>query len=378
MKNKFNFLLLILVMITFITNIINVKAEEKKVDVYLFYSQTCPHCKAEIKMLDELAKENNIIIVHKYEINDPENNRLFKKKAKELGASSSYVPFTIVGKNYFIGYSEFYTKQQIIDAINKELSIKNNDNNQNSNKIIKVPIIGKIEVKGVLLPVIAVIMGTLDGFNPCAMWILLFLISVLIGMKDKKRMWILGLTFIITSALMYTLVMIGWLKVVESLSWLRYVVACLAIIGGAFNLGTLIRKKNDGCEVIDDRKRKKIFIQIKKFTGEQKLILAVIGIMILAILVNLVELVCSAGLPLGFTQILAENEISKIGYFIYILIYIFFFMLDDIIVFVIAMLTLNLTGFSTKYGKISKIIGGIILIIIGILLIFNPKLLSFS
>ena len=100
--------------------------------------------------------------------------------------------------------------------------------------------------------------------------------------------------------------------------------------------------------------------------------------MILAILVNLVELVCSAGLPLGFTQILAENEISKIGYFIYILIYIFFFMLDDIIVFVIAMLTLNLTGFSTKYGKISKIIGGIILIIIGILLIFNPKLLSFS
>ncbi len=82
MKKKFNFLLLILVMITFITNIINVKAEEKKVDVYLFYSQTCPHCKAEIKMLDELAKENNIIIVHKYEINDPENNRLFKKKQK--------------------------------------------------------------------------------------------------------------------------------------------------------------------------------------------------------------------------------------------------------------------------------------------------------
>ncbi|MFA7688908.1 MAG: hypothetical protein WCX96_02330, partial [Bacilli bacterium] len=199
-------------------------------------------------------------------------------------------------------------------------------------------------------------------------------------MKNKKRMWTLGLTFIITSALVYSLFMIAWLNValfVGSLLWIRLLIAGVALTGGFINLKSGL-KKETGCKVVDDKKRERIFSRIKKFTGEKKFLLAMGGIILLAISVNLIELLCSAGLPVIFTQILALNELSSIQYYLYILLYMIFFMIDDILVFFLAMTTLKLTGISTKYGKASHIIGGILMIIIGLLLIFNPGLLMFN
>ena len=106
--------------------------------------------------------------------------------------------------------------------------------------------------------------------------------------------------------------------------------------------------------------------------------MAVIGIMGLAVSVNLVELACSAGLPLIFTQLLAINGIDGISGFYYTFIYIMFFLLDDLIIFFVAMTTMQLTGFSTKYGKLSKLIGSILLFGIGLLLIFKPEWLMFQ
>jgi len=240
--------------------------------------------------------------------------------------------------------------------------------------------VGKIKTENLSLPIIAILMGVLDGFNPCAMWILLFLISILIGMNDRKKMWILGLTFVATSALMYSLFMIAWLNLalfMGSLSWIRILVAGVAIIGGIINLKSGLNK-DSGCRVVNDKKREKIFSRVKRLTSEKTFLLALGGIILLAISVNLIELLCSAGLPVVFTQILALNELSSIDHYLYILLYIIFFMIDDMIVFIIAMLTLKLTGISTKYGKISHLIGGILMIIIGLLLIFNPGLLMFN
>ena len=373
-------ILLLMVLLFFSVNS-KVNALEK-VDIYFFYSNGCPHCAAEKEMLDELVKENNNIVIHAYEVNDYDNYQLWLKKANELGANISGVPFTIIGDTYFTGYSDSYNKDAIINKINKQLNQDQNhiaENEEDSYKI-DVPIIGKVETKNLSLHIIAILMGTLDGFNPCAMWILLFLISILIGMKDRKRMWILGLTFIGTSTLMYSLFMITWLNLalfMGPLSWVRLLVAGVALIGGIINLKSVL-DKNSGCKVVDDKKREKIFSKVKMFTSEKKFVLALGGIILLAISVNLIELLCSAGLPVVFTQILALNEVSTIGYYLYILLYIIFFMIDDMIVFIIAMSTLKLTGVSTKYGKISHLVGGILMIIIGLLLIFNPGLLMFN
>jgi len=361
---------------------------EEKVDVYLFYSDTCPHCAKEKEMLNELVEKNSNIVLHLHEIHSYDSYKLWEKMANELGTKPSLVPFTVIGNVYFIGYSEVNTKNEIINEINKRLYPNNEEEienepkeeNEKDNYQLDVPIIGKIETKDLSLPLIAIIIGTLDGFNPCAMWVLLFLISILMGMKDKKKMWTLGLAFIITSALIYFLFMVAWLNValfVGSLLWIRLLVAGVALVGGFINLKSGL-KKDTGCEVVDDKKREKIFTRIKKFTSEKKFLLALGGIILLAISVNLIELLCSAGLPVIFTQILALNELTSIEYYLYILLYIIFFMIDDILVFFIAMATLKLTGISTKYGKISHIIGGILMIVIGLLLIFNPGLLMFT
>ncbi|MDD2519147.1 MAG: hypothetical protein PHG18_04600 [Bacilli bacterium] len=211
----------------------------------------------------------------------------------------------------------------------------------------------------------------------------MFLTSTLIGMKNKKRMWILGLTFIITSAFIYLLFMASWLKVavtITSVTWMKILIGLIAITGGVDNLRGYLkkRKEEDGCTVVDDKKRNKIIDKIKRVTTEKSLVFALIGIIALAISVNIIELACSAGLPLLFTQILAMNNLNSIQYVIYMLIYILFFLIDDIIIFAIAMITFELTGVSTKYSKYSHLIGGIIMLIIGILLIFNPSLLSFN
>ena len=227
----------------------------------------------------------------------------------------------------------------------------------------------------------AVILGLIDGFNPCAMWVLLFLISMLIGMKDKKRMWIIGLTFLGSSALVYMLIMLSWLNIVVSIStsiWVRNIIAVVAIGGGVLNLVNYFKHQESGCSVVDEKKRKSVFSRIKKFTKEKSLILAMIGAVALAFSVNIIELACSAGLPLVYTQLLAINNITGVGSFLYVLLYIIFFLLDDLIIFFVAMKTMEVTGFSTKYSKYSHLVGGLLMIAIGILLIVKPEWLMFQ
>ena len=137
-------------------------------------------------------------------------------------------------------------------------------------------------------------------------------------------------------------------------------------------------KPDDGCEVVDDKQRKKMSKRIKAITNEKTFLLSVFGIIGLAVSVNLVELLCSAGLPIIFTQVLALNGVSVIQTVGYLLLYVLFFLIDDLVVFFVAMKTLELTGFSTKYSKFSGLIGGAVMVILGILMIFRPEWLMLN
>ena len=403
-KIKYILLVCILLLISTIT----VKAEEKNlVNIYLFHSNTCSHCKAERKLLDELEKKYDNIKIYQYEIGEKENIELLKEVAKLYDTNGSGTPFTVIGDKYYKGYSDADSKQTFIATIEY---YSNNGYKDRTGEYIgniklptyeikedaesideyiesyishKIKIFGKtIELKKLTLPVISILIGLVDGFNPCAMWVLLFLISMLLGMKDKKKMWVLGLTFLGTSALIYLLFMLAWLNAATlllSINWVRLIIGLIAIIGAAINLTSYIKhRKDNGCDVVDEKKRNKIFDRIKKFTHEKNFFLAIIGCMALAISVNIIELACSAGLPVMFTQILSMNNLTVIEHIIYIALYMFFFLIDDLLVFFIAMRTMELTGFSTKYGKLSKLIGGLLLLAIGILLIFKPAWLMFN
>lgn len=382
-----------------------VNAKENKVTLYLFHGDGCPHCASEIEYLNRIEKKYNNLEIVKYEVWYDEDNSKFLNQVKEsFGVSNPYVPTTVIGNTLITGFSDstgnkieraikYYSSNDYIDQVQKikegtfnkekyEDSFEKYEKETDKDVTINIPLLGKVNLKRVSLMASAVIIGLVDGFNPCAMWILLFLISVLIGMKNKKRMWTLGVAFLTTSALVYMLIMLSWIQIavkITTVIWIRNIIAIIALIGAVINIRSYIKsRKSSGCEVVDDKKRKSIFNKIKKFTSEKSFILALVGVIGLAISVNLVELACSAGLPLVFTELLALNNVSDSMKFLYTIIYIVFFLLDDLIVFFIAMFTMKITGISTKYNKYSHFIGGIIMLLIGILLIFKPEWLMFQ
>lgn len=355
-----------------------VNAEE--VTMYFFYGETCPHCEKEHEFLDELEKEYENLTILRYEVwYNEENQELMKEKADEVGLTTQKVPLTIVGDNYIVGYTTSYNSK-IEKMVTDAMKTEQNECTPNEN-VIELPLLGEVNVKKISIGLVSAIIGLVDGFNPCAMWILLFLISMLIGMKDRKRMWIIGLTFLFTSALIYLLIMMSWLNLVVNIGlslWIRYIIATIAVIGAIFNISKYFKSKDSGCDVVKESKRTKVFDKIRKFTHEKSLFLALIGVITLAISVNFIELMCSAGLPLVYTEILAINDISGLKALGYTLIYILFFLFDDLIIFFIAMITLKISAISTKYTKYSHLVGGIIMLIIGLLLIFKPEWIMFN
>lgn len=402
------------------------KADEKVINIHLFYGNGCPHCAAEEEFLSDYLKDRTDVKLYKYEIwYDSHNQELLSKVQKEMGTTNKNgVPFTVIGKKTIVGYADGVTDEQIKDAINyylnndyrdyageitgkvkktevkeditkdesktedkKENKIEKADDTKDSDQTdenVTVPVLGKINAKKVSLPILAVVLGFVDGFNPCAMWILIFLITMLFNMKDRKKMWILGLTFILTSGIVYLMFMLAWLNLatfISKIAFIRLLIAVIALVVGLINVYKYIdslKKKDEGCDVVNKKDRKKIMEKIISITHEKKFIIALLGIMVLAASVNIIELMCSIGIPLLFTQILAMNNLSTFGYMIYMFIYIFFFLIDDIVIFVISMVTLKVTGLSTKYTKYSHLVGGIIMLIIGLLLIIKPELLMFN
>ena len=378
----------------FFISLTNVFAEE--VNLYLFYSKTCSTCAKEKVYLEELKGKYDYLNVIMYEVTENEDNNSLMKNVKEaLKEKDIHVPYTVIGTMGLIGFNDTIASQ-MEDAIIKYNTTNHVDivyakqNNLNIDYKIdypegnyNLPILGDVNPKEVSLPLISIIIGLVDGFNPCAMWVLIFLISMLFNMKNRKRMWILGLTFLVTSALVYLVFMMSWLQVAISLTsikWFRYIISLIALIGGYINISSYIKslKEKDGCHVVDSNKRKKIFDRIRKFTSEKSIFIALFGIIGLAVSVNLIELACSSGLPLIYTQILALNDLSSLQHFLYICLYVLFFLFDDIMIFFIAIKTLEISGISTKYTKYSHLIGGVIMLLIAILMTFKPEWLMFN
>ena len=395
MNRFFKYILVLLLMLI----PLSVKADSKY-NIYLFYGDKCPHCAEEEEFLEKYLNENQDINLVKYEVwNSQDNRDLLVKVQDEINNHISGVPYLVIGEKAIVGYLNGTTDEQIkntiddyrskkkkidvIESINKGEHIEKEQEKNNEDKEFNLPILGKVTAKTVSLPLLSLVLGFVDGFNPCAMWILLFLITLLINHKNRKKMIVLGLTFIIFSGLTYMFFMLTWLNLATFLSKIKiitFIIAIIAFIAGFINLYNFYKstKKDDGCEVVKPTRRKKIIEYIKKIVNEKSFMIALAGIIVLAFSVNIIEMMCSIGLPLMFTQILSMNNLSLAEYCLYMFIYIFFFLIDDIVIFLIAVFTYKIAGISTKLTKYSHLLAGIILLLIGIIMLINPSLLTFG
>lgn len=392
---------------------------ENKVNVYFFYGDGCPHCEQEMAFLNKLGNEMDGVDIYSYEVwNNLTNAKILAKLSKELNINNTGVPITIISDKAIVGYLsdkttgekiksiiKYYIVNECTDAAASILGTENINNNcvhncdeddlecrqncdcraglNNSLKIpteIDLPIFGKIETKNISLPILTIIIAALDGFNPCAMWTLLFLISLLLGLSDRKRMWLLGSTFIIASGLVYFLFLSAWLNLFLFLGfvfWIRVIVGLVALASGGYHLRDYWQNRDGKCKVTGSEKRKEIFTKLKNIVQTKKIWLALGGIVVLAFAVNLVELVCSAGLPAVYTQVLALANLAGWQYYGYLFLYIFIFILDDLLIFIIAMATLQMKAVGSRYTRWSGLVGGVIMLVIGILLLFKPGWLMF-
>ena len=354
----------------------NIKNDEK-VNIYLFYSKICPHCQKEEKYFETLKeKYQDKINIYTYEVTENKtNNEIMKSLKKELKENSQGVPFTIIGSKTFLGYDESLN-ERIENTIESYL-----DENTKTDNTYTIPILGKIEAKNASIILIAIILGFIDGFNPCAMWILLLLINMCISIKDKKKMLIVCLTFIITSGIIYFLSMlgIGFILDLTTIAYIRNIIAILAIVLGIYNLYTYIKtRKETGCHVVKKEKRKTIITKINNILNNKNTLLMFGGTIILATSVNLIEMACSLGFPTIFLEILSINNIHGFLKITYLLIYILFYLIDDIVVLFLSIKAFEAKGISTKYNKYVHLIGGIIMVLMGILLIFKPEWIMFN
>jgi len=213
------------------------------------------------------------------------------------------------------------------------------------------------------------------------MWVLVFLISLLLGMQNRARMWTLGGTFVVASAAVYFLFMAAWLNLLMFIGMLlvvRMFIGLVAIGAGVYYLREFAVNKEAACKVTGPQRRRRVFDRLRVLVTEPRFALALIGMILLAFAVNLVELLCSAGIPAVFVQVLAMSELAPWQYYLYLLVYVFVFMLDDLIVFVTAMKTLQLTGLSASYARYAHLLGGVVLLIIGALMLLRPEWLMFG
>lgn len=382
------------------------------VNIYLFWGDGCPHCAKAKPVLETLDANSDAVTLYKYEVYyNTENQQLLQSVAEALKIEASGVPVIIVGDEAIVGYSETIksdiekrvkdcTVNGCLDSVaviagaelaidkvqspsttDKQSTKEQSKSNDEDDKTISLPLVGEIHIRNFSLPILTVIIAALDGFNPCAMWTLLFLISLLLGMKSRRRMWLLGGAFIIASAFVYFLFMTAWLNIflfIGYVTWVKLLIGIIAISAGGYYLYDFYKNRNGTCKVTGNEKRQAVFEKIRHITHNKSLWIALVGIAVLAFAVNLVELVCSAGLPAVYTGILSTSGLETWQYYAYISLYIFVFMLDDLFVFFAAMITLEMVGVHTKYARASHLVGGILMLILGSLLIFAPQLLMFG
>ncbi len=360
-------------------------------------SAGCPHCEKALAFLSRQSRLDPTLRVHALElVGSARNRELLAIAARRLDADPSGVPFVVIGDKAFVGYQDDRTTgveylqaitacrdggcpdilgaQAVAAAPSPELSRE--PATRRLPERIAVPLLGEVSPGELSLPVLTVLLAAIDGFNPCAMWTLVFLIGLLMGMQDRARMWTLGTAFIAGSAAVYFLFMVAWLNVLlflGSVAWVRAAIALVAIAGGLHYLREYVLNPEAACKVTAPESRQRVFRRLKALASERNFLLALGGILVLAFAVNLVEAICSAGIPAVFAQLLSAHALAPWQSYAYILLYIAVFMLDDLLVFVAAMKTLEFAGLGSRYVRATHLVGGVVLLALGAVMLLRPE-----
>ncbi|MBP9087282.1 MAG: NrdH-redoxin [Kofleriaceae bacterium] len=339
----------------------------------VFTRPGCSHCVRAAEYLQDLRTRRPELRVIVFDIHaDP----VARERLRELAARRETVmavPAFVIGDQLLVGFDAATTTGRTIerwlDAQGQTLDA------------VDLPLFGKVRVRELGLPVFSVILGIIDGFNPCAMWVLLFLLSLLVNLNSRRRMAAIGATFVVVSGVAYYAFMTAWLGMFLAFGvsrWLEATLGLVAILVGAIHVKDFLAPNHGPSLSIPERAKPKIFAQVRRIVYAENLAGAIGMTVALAAMVNLVELLCTAGLPALFTQILAAHNLSWWEHHAYMTLYILAYMFDDTVMLTIAIVTLTRRKVQERAGRVLKLISGSVMIALGVLLILRPDWLRFT
>ncbi len=242
--------------------------------------------------------------------------------------------------------------------------------------LVELPVFGKLTASEVGMPAFTIAIGLVDGFNPCAMWVLLFLLSLLVNLKSRTKMFAIAGLFVLISGLAYFAFMAAWLNVFLFVGYLRGVqvtLGVLAVAVGSIHVKDFFAFKKGISLSIPESVKPGIYSRARKIVTAESLWGAMIGAAVLAVLVNIIELLCTAGLPALYTNVLTLQKYPAWKNYAYIGLYNIAYMFDDSIMVIIAVATLGRRKLQEKEGRWLKLISGALIFTLGVIMILKPE-----
>jgi cytochrome c biogenesis protein CcdA/thiol-disulfide isomerase/thioredoxin len=352
---------------------------QEESEVVVFWAEGCPYCEAELAFLDELAADYPDVVITTYEVrNDVANRQLFAATMVAHGVEPSGVPTTIIGDQIWVGFDA--ERGEAIRSAVAALAATGTDDPVDAKQTIDVPLVGSVEVTSDSLLLSTLIIGLVDGFNPCSLWVLSILLALVLYSGSRKRVLGVGLVFLLVTTALYAVYILGLYSVLSYISyvdWIRIGVAAVALVFGLLNAKDYFAFKRGPSLTIADERKPALYRKMRIVAAPDRPLLPVIGgTAMLAVGVSLIETPCTAGFPVLWADLVAEAEVGWTTAGLLFGVYMAVFLADELLVLATAVVALRTTKLTETHGRVLKLISGIVMITLAGVLIIAPDLME--
>jgi thiol-disulfide isomerase/thioredoxin len=372
------------------------------VRLYYFFSPTCPHCQAAKPFIAELEARNPWLEVKRYSVKDHRGNaRFYYETAQTLGAEALSVPGFVFCRQIIIGYDAAGTTgKQLADALQacRDRRAANpaaadpaptvagasgttplSAAEEKAGTTVSLPFIGAVDAKALSLPVLTLVLAGMDAFNPCAFFVLLFLLSLLVHARSRTRMAIIGGTFVLFSGLVYFVFMAAWLNVFLIAGELRVITAIAGLVAltvAALNIKDYFWFKTGPSLSIPDAAKPGLFKRMREVVASGSMGPMLVSTVLLAIVANSYELLCTAGFPMVYTRALTLAELESWQYYAWLAAYNVIYVLPLLAIVTVFVKTMGARKLTEAEGRLLKLISGFMMLGFGLLLLIAPNMLT--
>ncbi|MDD5388034.1 MAG: hypothetical protein PHD37_01725 [Gallionellaceae bacterium] len=351
--------------------------------LYFFWSLTCPHCLAAHPEVEAIARARPWLRLHSQELTQhPENVRRYQAMAQELGETAASVPALLFCGEMHVGWSEGAAAfiAQRLDACHARLqSGATTMQPATVEPRLELPLIGALDAASLSLPALTLVLAGLDAFNPCAFFVLLFLLSMLAHQKSRARMLAIGGVFVLVSGLMYFAFMAAWLNVFQlfgHLAWVTLAAGAVALFVGVVNVKDFFRFEQGLSLSIPDSKKPDIFRRARAILNAERLPAMLAATVFMAIAANFYELLCTAGFPMVYTRLLTLADLSPAARYGYLAAYNLIYVVPLALIVFAFVRAMGARKLTEREGRLLKLLSGMMMLELGLLLLLAPEWLS--